>query len=196
MDGRLHGAQALEPEWNPGARHERARARKGGTVGIIDSTFIESAYGGAGNAPSGYKRAVGCSVHVLIDKGSNLLSACALPANLQDAQGARILIPAARAAYPHLRLVLGDKAYRQQPLAAFAAEHGVELDGSSPALPKGQNFSPMPLRWKVERFFSWLARWRRLAKNWSFTPAGFAMDLRWALFGLQLKRFTRKNAVG
>jgi transposase len=46
----------------------------------------------------------------------------------------------------------------------------------------------MPLRWRVERFFAWLCKWRRIAKNWCFSPLGFALDVRWCVFGLSLRR--------
>lgn len=85
------------------------------SVGILDSTFIESSNGGAGTAPNGYKRAVGCGVHVLIDKASQVLAVCVLPGNRQDADGARTLLPAAKERFPKLGRVLGDKAYRQTP---------------------------------------------------------------------------------
>lgn len=158
------------------------------SVGILDSTFIESSNGGAGTAPNGYKRAVGCGVHVLIDKASQVLAVCVLPGNRQDADGARTLLPAAKERFPKLGRVLGDKAYRQAPLRAFAAELGIELDGDSPPLPKGSIFKPMPLRWRIERYFAWLVKWRRVAKNWCFSLAGFALDVWWSVFGLALRR--------
>ena len=157
----------------------------------IDSTFIESAFGGPGTAPNGYKRAVGCGVHVLIDKASHVLAACVLPGNRHDADGARVLLPAAKQRFKALRLVLGDKAYRQAPLVQFAAELGIELDGDSPPLPKGTIFKPMPLRWRVERYFAWLVKWRRIAKNWCFSLAGFTLDVIWSMFGLALRQSAR-----
>jgi transposase len=64
----------------------------------------------------------------------------------------------------------------------------IEINGDSPPLPKGEIFVPMPTRWKVEQFFSWLMRWRRIAKNWCHSITGFAIDMGWCLFGLSLRR--------
>lgn len=161
------------------------------SVGIIDSTFIESAYGGAHCAPNGYKRATGHGIHVLIDKRSRPLAFVVLPGNLQDAAGARRLIPAAKQRHPTLRLVLGDKAYRQRPLRDDMAELGVTVDGDSPLLPRGTIFQPMPMRWRIEQFFAWLFKWRRIAKNWCFTLAGFCADVGWSMLGLSLRRLDR-----
>jgi transposase len=164
------------------------------TVGSIDSTFIESAYGGALCAPSGYKRATGPGVHVLIDNNSYPLAFSVLPGNLQDAAGARQLVPGAKIRVPSLKLVLGDKAYRQRPLQAEMCALGVEINGDSPPLPKGTTFKPMPMRWRIEQFFAWLCKWRRIAKNWCFSHAGFTTDLSWALPGICLRRGRKLNA--
>ena len=149
---------------------------------------MESAYGGQGTAPNGYKRAVGCNIHVLLDKESRVMGVRVLPANLQDAEGARCLLPLAKDNFPALTLVLGDKAYRQRPLSEFAAELDIKVDGDSPPLPKGTTFKPMPMRWRVERFFSWLAKWRRIARNWCYSVAGFETDVLWSILGLNLRR--------
>jgi putative transposase len=158
------------------------------TVGIIDSTFIESAYGGAQCAPNGYTRATGHGVHVLIDKHSRPLAFSVLPGNLQDAAGARFVIPGAKLRHPTLHRVLGDKAYRQRPLQSEMAALSIVLDGDSPPLPKGTIFKPMPMRWRIEQFFAWLCKWRRISKNWCFSLKGFTADVEWALFGLTLRR--------
>ncbi len=162
------------------------------TVGIIDSTFIESAYGGPGNAPNGYKRACGVGLHVVIDKTSRVLASCVLPGNQQDAEGARRMLPQLVRNFPTVTTVLGDKAYAQAPLQQSAKEcFGIQIDGRSPPLRIGTIFTPMPLRWRVERFFSWLAKWRRIAKNWCYSAEGFAHDVAWSIFGLMLRRSAR-----
>ena len=124
----------------------------------------------------------------IIDKTSRVLAACVLPGNIQDAQGARLLLPQIATEHPTVKLILGDKAYRQRPLQQFAADLGIAIDGDSPPLRSGQIFSPMPLRWRVERFFSWVMKWRRVARNWCYSTAGFARDVAWSLFGLTLRR--------
>jgi hypothetical protein len=95
-----------------------------------------------------------------------------LPANRPDAAGARARIPGAKLRFPSLRLVLGDNAYRQRPLQEEMAAAGVALEGDSPPLPKGTIFRPMPTRWRVEQFFAWLCKWRRIAKNRCFSFQG------------------------
>lgn len=110
------------------------------------------------------------------------------PGNLQDAAGARVLIPEAKRRHPALRLVLGDKAYRQRPLRDEMAALSVSIDGDSPPLPKGTIFRPMPMRWSIEQFFAWFCKSRRIAKNWCFSLAGFTADVAWVLLGVTLRR--------
>jgi transposase len=78
--------------------------------------------------------------------------------------------------------------YRQRPLAALAAAHGIYLDADSPALPRGVIFKPVPLRWKVEQFFAWFSQWRRAAKNGCYSLEGFVRDVDGSMLGLSLRR--------
>lgn len=84
--------------------------------------------------------------------------------------------------------MLGDKAYGGKPLQELAHKLGIRLDATLPPLPDGKLFEPQPVRWRVERFFSWLVKWRRIARVWAYGLAGFAADLAWCAFGLQLRR--------
>lgn len=176
-----------------GARHWRARARlaKAPGVAIVDSTFVKSSYGGAGCVISGLKRAKGLTVHAAIDARSNILALQVWPGSAADARVAHELLPHLKAFAPSVALVLGDKAYRGEPLQQLAQRLGVALDASSPPLPADVRFEPQPLRWRIEQFFSWLVKWRRLARVWAYGLAGYALDLAWAAFGLQLRRSAR-----
>ena len=83
-----------------------------------------------------------------------------------------------------------DSGYHGEAVAAVAAEQGVGLEVVSlPEAKKG--FVLLPRRWVVERSFAWLARCRRLARDYerlSTTLAGlhfvaFAMLLLTRLLG-------------
>jgi len=115
------------------------------------------------------------------------------PGSTADARAAHALLPAVKAAHPNITAVLGDRAYSGQPLAQLAGELGLSIDASSPALPKGITFEPMPVRWRIEQFFSWLVKWRRIARVWAYGISGFARDVMWSAFGLQLRRIARSS---
>lgn len=98
-------------------------------------------------------------------------------------------------AHPNITCVLGDKAYAGKPLDELGQRLGLRIDASSPALPKYRTFDPMPVRWRIEQFFSRLVKWRRIARVWAYGVAGFAMDVMWSAFGLQLRRSAAQGGV-
>ena len=104
------------------------------SVGILDSTFIESSYGGSQSAPNGYKRATGCGVHVLVE---NTSTSC--PGVLfQDAGPRRLCSPAESAQTPLVaRVSLGPKvptsAKRQETFASNTPCRQKDL-GTTPGL--------------------------------------------------------------
>lgn len=191
VDGGLRPA-TLDAGRHTGARQWRARARSAErSTAIVDSLFVKSSYGGAGCVVNGNKRAKGLSIHAAIDKHQNILMLQVWPGSAADARAAHELLPAVKAAHPNITAVLGDKAYGGKPLAQLGTELGLTIDASSPALPKGVTFEPMPVRWRIEQFFSWLVKWRRIARVWAYGMVGFAMDVMWSAFGLQLRRIAR-----
>lgn len=134
-------------------------------------------------------------MHAAIDKHQNILALHVWPGSTADARAAHELLRAVKDAHPNITSVLGDKAYGGAPLDALAQQLGLAIDASSPALPKGRTFDPMPVRWRIEQFFSWLVKWRRIARVWAYGITGFAMDLMWSAFGLQLRRCAASGAV-
>jgi hypothetical protein len=191
-----HGAKTMDRRRNPAARRERARARsEERSTAIVDSLFVKSSFGGEGCVVSGLKRAKGLSIHAAIDKNRNILALHVWPGSTADAHAAHWLLTEVKEAHPNITCILGDKAYSGEPLETLAERLGLFLDASSPALPKGKTFDPMPIRWRIEQFFSWLVKWRRIARVWAYGIRGFAMDVMWSAFGLQLRRCARGDVV-
>lgn len=118
------------------------------------------------------------------------------PSNRPDSVLTQEFIPEFAAKYPCVKLLLADKALSSEKMATAAARVDIVLDVSSPPLKPPGNFSPQPTRWKIEQYFSWLFRWRRLAKNWCSTAEGFLRDVRWAMLGIALQRFTKHTPPG
>ena len=70
--------------------------------------------------------------------------------------------------------LIGDKAYGSDPLDAELAEGGIELiaphrsNRKKPATQDGRKLRRHKRRWKVERLFSWLQKFRRIATRFDF----------------------------
>ena len=62
-----------------------------------------------------------------------------------------------------------DQGYTGDEPAAAAAEHGIRLEVVK--LPEAKHgFVLLPRRWVVERSFAWMARFRRLARDYERLP--------------------------
>ena len=78
------------------------------------------------------------------------------------------------------RLCLVDSGYTGPEPAAATAEHCIKLAVVKLAEAK-RGFVLLPRRWVVERSFAWLARFRRLSRDYERLPSTFA-GLHWLAF--------------
>jgi len=112
-----------------------------------------------------------------------LLKAVVHPANIQDREGAKILLGDIKQRFPDLSCLWADSAYDGAPFKDWVKERlGCTLiipkhpadkmwvkagEERSPKPP----FSILPRRWVVERTFAWDGRNRRLSKDYEGLPA-------------------------
>jgi transposase len=107
---------------------------------------------------------------VLVDTEGLLLAVLVLAADVSDRDAALLLLHVYAAHSPELRLIWGDSHYGGALSAETEAGYGVVVTVVSK--PEGQvAFVPLPRRWVVERFFGWLTRGRRLARDYERNPA-------------------------
>lgn len=106
---------------------------------------------------------------MLTDTNGLLVAAVVHQANIQDRDGAPLVLASARHLYPWLRHVFADGAYRGAKLDAALDKIGrwtIEIVKRSDL---AAGFVVLPRRWVVERTFAWLNRNRRLAKDFEAT---------------------------
>ena len=85
-----------------------------------------------------------------------------------------------QATQSHVELAWVDSGYTGPEPAAAAAEHGIKLEVVKLAEAK-RGFVLLPRRWVVERSFAWLARFRRLSRDYERLPSTLA-GLHWLAF--------------
>ena len=114
----------------------------------------------------GAKRRKGSKAHIAVDTLGHLLAVVVTPADEQERAQVTALAKAVQEATDQsVELAYVDQGYTGQAAAEAASEHGIQLEVVR--LPEAKRgFVLLPRRWVVERSFAWLARFRRLARDY------------------------------
>ncbi len=137
----------------------------------------------------GHKRRNGSKVHVAVDTLGQLRALLVTPANEQErAQGAALAAQVQAVTGETVEVAFVDQGYTREQPAEEAAAHGIRLEVVKlPTAKRG--FILLPRRWVVERRFGWMARFRRLARDYERLPETLAGLHFLAFARLMLKRF-------
>ena len=161
------------------------------TAVVLDGRTIQSTPGSGSRAGyDGYKRRNGSKVHMAVDTLGLLLALKVTAASAQErAQVADLAAGVQAATGQTVEVAFVDQGYTGDRPAADAAAHGIRLEVVKLAEAK-RGFVLLPRRWVVERSFGWLARFRRLARDYERTAEVLA-GWHWVAFtDLMLTRVT------
>jgi transposase len=162
---------------------------------IFDSRTLQSTpESGTQAGFDGAKKRRGRKVHVAVDTLGHLLAALTSAANEQDrAQVAELAEQVQRVTGGTVEVAFVDQGYTGEQPARDAASQGIRLEVVKLSQAK-RGFILLPKRWVVERSFGWIARFRRLARDYERLPETLA-GLHFLAFAcLLLSRFAVKLA--
>jgi len=137
------------------------------TAAVLDSRTLQSTpESGARAGYDGAKRRKGSKVHLAVDTLGHLLALHVTPADRQDRdQVQKLARQVQQATGDSVELAYVDQGYTGERPAADAQRWGIALEVVKLAAAK-RGFVLLPRRWVVERSIAWLARFRRLARDY------------------------------
>jgi transposase len=141
------------------------------SAAIFDSRTLQSSpESGQRAGYDGAKRRRGSKMHMAVDTLGNLLALHVTPANEQDrAQVSEMAQQVQEVTQQSVEVAFVDQGYTGHKPQQAAAEAGIRLIVVK--LPDAKRgFVLLPRRWVVERSFGWMARFRRLARDYERLP--------------------------
>lgn len=145
------------------------------TAAVIDSRTLQSTPTSGHRAGyDGAKRKRGSKVHLAVDTLGHLLALHVTPADAQDRDLVSQLAETVKTVTgEQVELAYVDQGYTGERAAEAAQAHGIQLEIVK--LPEAKRgFVLLPRRWVVERSIAWMARFRRLARDYERLPETLA----------------------
>jgi putative transposase len=138
------------------------------------------------------KKIKGRKRHLIVDILGLPLEVKVHSADIQDREGAKLVLKNLKQSFPWLKVIFGDGGYAGD-LERWVFEN---LRCKLEIVKRGHNvssFKVLPKRWVVERTFAWLDKSRRLAKDWEYLLSTSESLIKFSLISLMQRRLALKQ---
>lgn len=135
------------------------------SLGLLDSQSVKSSSISLDKGYDAGKKVTGIKRHIVTDTMGFIISIVIHNADIQDRDGAKLVLEELRSKYPRLKKILADGGYRGALIEWTLLRYGWTLEIVSKVAGISK-FSIIPKRWIVERTFGWFNFNRRLAKDY------------------------------
>lgn len=123
----------------------------------------------------------------MVDTLGLLIAVVVHAANIQDRDGAKLVIAKLKGICPRLKLIWADGGYAGK-LIEWVKEFGSWALEIVKRCDDVTGFKILPRRWVVERTFGWLGKYRRLSKDYEMLPESSEAMIYIAMINLMLRR--------
>jgi len=164
------------------------------SAAILDSQSVKTTSTKGVRGYDAGKKVKGRKRHILVDTIGLVLMIVVHTADIQDRDGAKLVLEKAKSLFPRLRLIWADGGYTGRLIdwVKTTCNWVLEIVKRDPDV---KGFKVLPRRWVVERTFGWLTHYRRLSKDYEvLTETSEAMAYA-AMTRVMLRRLGRPQAA-
>jgi len=137
----------------------------------------------------GNKKIKGRKEHIIVDTLGLPMSIKIQPANIHDSKGAYDVIKNLSCKFPRLSKIIADGGYRGSLADWTYDKFGWILEVVLRPDECPSKFSVIPKRWIVERTFSWLENYRRIALDYEYSSESAEAMVQVSFIQIMLNRF-------